>query len=493
VKSAGPPALRAVREVVRRQAARVQRIREVEREALEQQLANVHRAPQLPHAGRICTPVASTVLRRLSTAICQRQPGSSVPAQPSTDAPNALRPCPQSCPQSSRPVVKRREEPPCEEPEAESSLADISEIQQQQQQRQQQQHLGPQLQPEPQELQQHQPPPPAPTEVPEPKRLPSTYQRCDSGQEGTSQADCLDGPASPACLAVWAPAYNASVDSNDKSMVLHFQGVAGEDVGLLGFQIEFAHESRQVLVLHMEEASWAHGVGVADGDELISVQGSHTSTLSCADIVACLRDVRPLQLAFGRMTGAAAAAATAAAAAAQPPVHVEVEGAGCEQAMWTRVCPHTAPASIAVAVNEEPFYFNTGYEVPFLDPLGIFPEYGFREVPAQPQLDLIEASYAFPELLAWCRGDSSGSWHIEEVEDSRCNQATVSDHIGVPLSPGGLPVSLWFCDKTGPSTNSSPSCQTRRVVPGESIELLTMEEATEACSLLNQRRCALDA
>jgi len=116
VKSAGPPALRAVREVVRRQAARVQRIREVEREALEQQLANVHRAPQLPHAGRICTPVASTVLRRLSTAICQRQPGSSVPAQPSTDAPNALRPCPQSCPQSSRPVVKRREEPPCEEP-----------------------------------------------------------------------------------------------------------------------------------------------------------------------------------------------------------------------------------------------------------------------------------------------------------------------------------------------------------------------------------------
>jgi len=128
-----------------------------------------------------------------------------------------------------------------------------------------------------------------------------------------------------------------------------------------------------------------------------------------------------------------------------------------------------------VDVHEEQFCFNTGqrddmrldngdpflYEVPSLDPLGIFPEYGFREVPEQPQLELVEASYAFPELLAWCMGDSSGCRHVELLE----------------ASDNRRQVTLWFTDNVGQSTHSSPSCPIRRVAPGESIELLTKEEA----------------
>jgi len=460
---------------------------------LKQQLVDVHRAPRLPHAGP-STPVASTVSQRLSTAISKRQPEKVVPVRPSVDPPlQAQRPRSQSCPQSCRQVVKKQEEPACEEPEAESSLTDNSEMQQR---RQQQQHFGPQLLTEQRVLQQHhQPPPPAPSEVPEPTRLPSAFQRHDFGQEGVSQADVLGGPASTASLTVSCDAHNAGVESNSKLMVHHFQRVAGEDVSQLGFQVEFAHESGEATVLHVEEGSWAHGAGVTEGDNLVSVQGSQTSAMSRADVTACLRGVRPLVLVFGRRTMEAAAAGAAAAAAAQPPVHDEREaGGGREPVMWARACPHSAPASVAVVVNQEPFCFSTGhrdempsengnplvgYEEPLL--LGIFPEYGFREVSAQPQLDLIEASYAFPELVAWCKGESSGSWHVEAAEVSKDSQ---------PHSEG-LPVSFWFCNKTSPSTRSSPSCQTRRVVPGESIELLTMEEATEACSFLRQRS-ALD-
>eukprot|EP00421_Protoceratium_reticulatum_P022305 CAMPEP_0168386262 /NCGR_PEP_ID=MMETSP0228-20121227/15337_1 /TAXON_ID=133427 /ORGANISM="Protoceratium reticulatum, Strain CCCM 535 (=CCMP 1889)" /LENGTH=498 /DNA_ID=CAMNT_0008399457 /DNA_START=9 /DNA_END=1502 /DNA_ORIENTATION=- len=151
-RSAGPPVLRAVREVVRRQAARVERIREVERESLRQRIENRALASPKGHAMQPGASLGHAIIASGTPMLhMDGEPPGMRPVPPKAEPPTSRRPvawCSWSSKAGAQAGVEQHAAnddssdghqefaclpdrgAPCDEPEAESALGDASAVRQ---------------------------------------------------------------------------------------------------------------------------------------------------------------------------------------------------------------------------------------------------------------------------------------------------------------------------------------------------------------------------